>query len=125
MNKKLITILFLLTVVTLAGCGSWASWYVEDGVLTDTIYSVELRKSGGVIMWMTHDETGAYCVLPEQANRKKLEAMMFSRDEVVVEYRESRLIHGAKNCWGSESSHEGSGFETFVVTNIRYLSEVR
>lgn len=118
------TILFLLLVLTLVGCGSWAAWYVEDGTLTDKIYSVELRRSGGVIMWMVNDETGAYCVLPEQADKAKLEEMMYSREEVVVKYRESRLIHGAKNCWGSESSYEGSGFETFVVTDIQYLSEV-
>lgn len=112
---KLLTLLLLALLIV--GCSSWGSWYVEDGLLRDHLYSVELRRSGTVYAWMIHDETGVYCIEPDVATQDQLERWLRDATPVIVRYKESRLVQGSP-CWGGEANVEGSGFEVFLVTAI-------
>lgn len=116
-TRRLWVVLFCVVLAALVGCSSLGSWYVESGVLRDRMYSVELRRSGTVYAWMVHDETGVYCFEPVTASREQLEEWLRAGQEVIVSYKESRLIQGSP-CWGGEWNSEGSGFEVFVVTGI-------
>lgn len=116
-GKRAWTLAVVALLLLAAACNSWGSWYVEDGLLRDELFSVEERRSGTVYVWMIHDETGVYCVEPATATQEQLEEWLVNGATVIVRYKESRLVQGSA-CWGGEYSVEGSGFEVFVVTEI-------
>lgn len=50
MKRQVWLLLVLIGLVALAGCGTWESWYVEDGVLVDQVFSVETRRNGTTLV---------------------------------------------------------------------------
>ena len=83
-----VTCCMLLTVLSiLAACaGTAAPSYTKRGTMRDTMYSVEHRGNGAVIVWPTHSDKEGYC-FPYPKRFDNLDNLLLTHDgEVVIAY---------------------------------------
>ncbi len=80
-------VVICLAILALSGCAG-AQAIKGKATLRDTIFSVEPRNNGVTVMWMTHDDVGAYCTTrPEIAAKMKHFLNDKNRQEVLVDYK--------------------------------------
>jgi uncharacterized lipoprotein YajG len=79
-------VVICILVLVLSGCAGPQS--ITKATLRDTIFSVEPRNNGVTVMWMTHDDVGAYCTTrPEIAEKMNQFLHQNTRQEVLVDYQ--------------------------------------
>lgn len=80
--KILLVALFAVSI--LSACkGNQA---ITDATARDTIFSVEHRNNGAVVMWLTHDDVGTYCTVDKGLGETAFEIMKSGQD-ALVSYR--------------------------------------
>jgi len=107
----------VLASLLLQGCASFGNTKVKDAVVRDWIFSVETRVNGVTTVWLRNDDTGVYCFTNDIATAKQLEDLMKSDRMVTFRYGDVKFFNN-NPCSGAEVSVDGSGFHTFVVTQI-------
>ena len=91
----------ILILAIVAGCAGPQA-IRGKATLRDTIFSVEPRNNGVTVMWMTHDDVGAYCTTkPEIAEKMQKYLDGSEHVEVLVDYKSLNvgdegydLLHG-------------------------------
>ncbi|MCB0105757.1 MAG: hypothetical protein KDE53_07605 [Caldilineaceae bacterium] len=97
-------LLFLLTLL-LTACPTETirPSFTREGVMRDTIFSVEERGLGAVMVWVTHSDQEGYCFtdgdLADQAR-----SLIWEHDgEVIIEYRAAGALDALNPCARAES----------------------
>jgi hypothetical protein len=77
--------------------------FTRAGVMRDTIFSVEERGLGAVMVWVTHSDREGYCFTSgEQADLAR--SLIREHDgEVLIEYRAAGVLDSLNPCARTES----------------------
>lgn len=77
--------LLILSLLLLTAC---AGHRVTDGVIRDTLFSVEETKNGFIRIWMTHDDIAGYCTNDLELGKKAMDILKEHDGEVLVYFRD-------------------------------------
>ena len=80
-----IVLVSLVAVSILSGCGAGIQ-AITDATARDTIFSVEQRNNGAVVMWLTHDDVGTYCTIDKNIGETAFDLMKSGHD-ALISYR--------------------------------------
>src|SRR3954451_16510033 len=129
MNKKLLILALLLTVLAAACSPAGNISKRNPGTLRDYIFSVEPRNNGSYIIWMRNDDVAAYCTTDKALGDMAVEAINSRTGLVVMEYRNREVgdkENGTVNQGGCAVESSGDSTSTtpiFKILSIRTLSE--
>jgi len=118
-THTLIGILLLLaTTMLLTACPTERirPTFTRAGVMRDTIFSVEERGMGAVMIWVTHSDREGYCFTSgEQADLAR--SLIREHDgEVLIEYRAAGVLDSLNPCARSESDPQ---YTVYLGESIR------
>ena len=113
-----IMLLLLATMMLLTACPTERirPTFTRAGVMRDTIFSVEERGMGAVMVWVTHSDREGYCFTSgEQADLAR--SLIREHDgEVLIEYRAPGVLDSLNPCARSESDPQ---FTVYLGKSIR------
>lgn len=75
----------IIVALLLCGCGAHR---VKEGVIRDTLFSVEQTKNGYWRIWMTHDDICGYCTYDDELGRQALDLLKEHDGDVLVYFRD-------------------------------------
>ena len=118
MTKKLLLIVvFLFPFLVAARCNGTK---IEDGMLRDTIFSVEQHYNGSYSVWFTHDDVIGYCTGDAELGKEALSILKEHDGEVVATYRDINAMSDEEASFWQVSDCgtlvEGSG--VMILTSI-------
>jgi hypothetical protein len=87
-------------VFLLAGCPTERirPTFTRAGVVRDTIFSVEERGLGAVMVWVTHTEQEAYCFTDATLAERARTLIREHLGEVIIEYRAAGVLDSLNPC---------------------------
>jgi hypothetical protein len=104
-HTLIIMLLLLATTMLLTACPTERirPTFTRAGVMRDTIFSVEERGMGAVMIWVTHSDREGYCFTSgEQADLAR--SLIREHDgEVLIEYRAAGVLDSLNPCARSEN----------------------
>lgn len=113
-----IMLLLLATMMLLTACPTERirPTFTRAGVMRDTIFSVEERGMGAVMVWVTHSDREGYCFTSgEQADLAR--SLIREHDgEVLIEYRAPGVLDSLNPCARSESDPQ---YTVYLGESIR------
>jgi hypothetical protein len=94
---------------TFVGCG-WSAGGTErirptftgSGVMRDTIYSVEERGLGAVMVWVTHSDREGYCFTDNALADRARSLIREHNGEVIIEFRAAGVLDSLNPCAHTE-----------------------
>lgn len=114
----IVTLVLLATTLLLTACPTERirPSFTRAGVMRDTIFSVEERGLGAVMVWVTHSDREGYCFTSgEQADLAR--SLIREHDgEVLIEYRAAGVLDSLNPCSRSESDPQ---FTVYLGESIR------
>ena len=114
----MLTLVLLTTTLLLTACPTERirPSFTRAGVMRDTIFSVEERGLGAVMVWVTHSDREGYCFTSgEQADLAR--SLIREHDgEVLIEYRAAGVLDSLNPCSRSESDPQ---FTVYLGQSIR------
>jgi predicted small secreted protein len=99
-------LLLLLTVATLlAACPTerLRPSFAKAGIMRDTIYSVEERGLGAVMVWVTHSDREGYCFTNQELAARARSLIREHTGEVLIEFREAGVLDSLNPCANTEA----------------------
>ena len=103
-HSLIVLLLLLATTLLLTACPTERirPTFTRAGVMRDTIFSVEERGMGAVMIWVTHSDREGYCFTSgEQADLAR--SLIREHDgEVLIEYRAAGVLDSLNPCARSE-----------------------
>ena len=105
-RRTLGLILLLLTIaILLAACPTerLRPTFTRAGIMRDTIYSVEERGLGAVMVWVTHSDREGYCFNDKTLADRARSLIKEHNGEVVIEYRAAGVLDSLNPCARAES----------------------
>jgi hypothetical protein len=99
-------VLLLLTLATmLSACLTerLKPSFTRSGMMRDTIYSVEERGLGAVMVWVTHSEREGYCFTDKTLADRARSLIEEHNGEVLIEYRAAGVLDSLNPCARTES----------------------
>jgi hypothetical protein len=76
--------------------------FTRAGVMRDTMYSVEERGLGAVMVWATHSDREGYCFTDKTLADRARSLIREHTGEVVIEYREAGVLDSFNPCARTE-----------------------
>ena len=117
-HTLIIMLLLLATTMLLTACPTERirPTFTRAGVMRDTIFSVEERGMGAVMIWVTHSDREGYCFTSgEQADLAR--SLIREHDgEVLIEYRAAGVLDSLNPCARSESDPQ---YTVYLGESIR------
>lgn len=117
-HMVMLTLVLLATMLLLTACPTERirPSFTRAGVMRDTIFSVEERGMGAVMVWVTHSDREGYCFTSgEQADLAR--SLIREHDgEVLIEYRAAGVLDSLNPCSRSESDPQ---FTVYLGESIR------
>lgn len=108
--KGLKMFLSILSVVVLSGCGSA---YTRHATLKDEMFGVEDRANGVVVVWVVHDDVGAYC-FNDPVEAKKAHDLFYAYDgRVQITYNSGNLFDGCPSSTATMTVYLATKIEKF------------
>lgn len=100
----LIPLLILLTLL-LTACPTETirPTFTREGVMRDTIFSVEERGMGAVMVWVTHSDQEGYCFTSGELADRARSLLWEHNGEVIIEYRAAGALDALNPCARTES----------------------
>jgi hypothetical protein len=106
-NGRLLILLLLLLLAAnlLAGCFFERAQpsFTRAGVVRDTIFSVEERGLGAVMVWVTHSDREGYCFTDEELANRARTLIREHNGEVVIDFRSPGVLDSLNPCARTES----------------------
>ena len=106
-QHRAIALALLLVVVTLllTACPTERirPSFTRAGVMRDTIFSVEERGLGAVMVWVTHTDREGYCFTDADLAAQARSLIREHTGEVIIEYRASGVLDSLNPCASTES----------------------
>ena len=117
-HTLIVLLLLLATTMLLTACPTerMRPTFTRAGVMRDTIFSVEERGMGAVMVWVTHSDREGYCFTSgEQADLAR--SLIREHDgEVLIEYRAAGVLDSLNPCARSESDPQ---YTVYLGASIR------
>ncbi len=105
-RRPLGLMLLLLTItMLLTACitDRFRPTFTRAGIMRDTIYSVEERGLGAVMVWVTHSEREGYCFTDKALADRARSLIREHNGEVLIGYRASGVLDSLNPCARVES----------------------
>ena len=116
MNHKLLVIL-PVSVALLVSCGVTSPRYTRSGVLRDTIFSLEERGNGAIIVWLTHDDDGVYCI--GKSEEKIDPQRLIKHDgEAIIKYKDIAAGDQGDGCRDTETNNVDNGASNYQIYKV-------
>ena len=104
--KRATTLLLLFVLILLlTACPTETirPTFTRDGVMRDTIFSVEERGLGAVMVWVTHSDKEGYCFTDGELADSARTMIWEHTGEVIIEYRAAGVLDTLNPCARTES----------------------
>ncbi len=100
-----LVLLLLMAALVLAACPTdrLKPSFTQAGVMRDTIFSVEERGLGAVMVWVTHSDREGYCFTDNELADRARSLIREHTGEVVIEYRAANALDALNPCARTES----------------------
>ena len=97
--------LLVMTAFLLTACPTEriSPTFTRAGVMRDTIYSVEERGLGAVMVWVTHSDQEGYCFTDDELAAQARSLIREHDGEVLIEYRAAGVLDSLNPCARTES----------------------
>jgi hypothetical protein len=104
-HKLTVALILLTAAMLLAACLTerLRPSFTRAGIMRDSIYSVEERGLGAVMVWVTHSEREAYCFTDKTLADRARSLIREHNGEVVIEYRAAGVLDSLNPCARTES----------------------
>lgn len=76
--------------------------FTSAGVMRDTMFSVEERGLGAVMVWVTHSDREGYCFTDAKLADQARNLIREHTGEVIIEYRASGVLDSLNPCASTE-----------------------
>ena len=96
-------LLFLTLLLTACPTERIRPSFTHEGIMRDTIYSVEERGMGAVMVWVTHSDKEGYCFTSSDLADKARSLIREHDGEVIIEYRAAGALDALNPCSRTES----------------------
>lgn len=118
--SPIIVVIALAVMLVAVACAprEFSAQFTANAYARDTIFSVEERGNGVTIVWLLHDDAGAYCVPENVASFVSLDKAMRSGQNVILNYRDLNSLQGGHPCKDAEPSYDGDGDVTGYYTYL-------
>lgn len=107
MHRRTFVLVFLLLslALLLAACPLERARpsFIRAGVMRDTIYSVEERGLGAVMVWMTHSDNEGYCFTDRELADRARTLIREHNGEVVIQFRAAGVLDSLNPCARTET----------------------
>jgi len=107
LNRRTLRLVFLLLAVTLllTACITerLQPTFTRAGVMRDTMFSVEERGLGAVMVWVTHSDTEGYCFTDDELANLARSLIREHNGDILIEYRAAGVLDSLNPCARSES----------------------
>jgi len=117
----LIFLICMIFLVAITSCDPQAH-RVEEGVIRDTLFSVEETKNGSWRIWMTHDDICGYCTNDIELGKRALDILKEHDGEVLVYFRDIRADDPEFSWWSSSDCGaiyaDGGSTHMFMLYDI-------
>jgi hypothetical protein len=77
--------------------------FTRDGVMRDTLYSVEERGMGAVMVWVTHSDNEGYCFTNDEMAARARSLIREHDGEVIIEFRAAGMLDSLNPCSRTEN----------------------
>lgn len=77
--------------------------FTSAGVTRDTIFSVEERGLGAVMVWVTHSDRDGYCFTNNELAQRARTLVREHNGEVLIEYRAAGVLDSLNPCARAEN----------------------
>jgi hypothetical protein len=77
--------------------------FTREGVMRDTIFSVEERGLGAVMVWVTHSDREGYCFTDRELAQRARDLIREHDGEVLIAYRAAGALDALNPCSRAES----------------------
>jgi len=102
-------VLIAILVLSLSACAE----YTRNATLKDEMFGVEDRANGVVIVWVVHDDVGAYC-FNDYAEAKKAHELFYNYDgRVQITYNSGRAFDGCPSSTSTMTVYLATKIEKF------------
>ena len=104
-RTPLLVLCFLALTLLLTACPTERirPSFTHEGVMRDTIYSVEERGLGAVMVWVTHSDREGYCFTDGDLADRARSLIREHDGEVIIEYRAAGALDALNPCSRAES----------------------
>lgn len=106
-NKRIagLTVLFFLLTLLLTACPTETirPTFTREGIMRDTLFSVEERGMGAVMVWVTHSDQEGYCFTDGELADLARSLIWEHNGEVIIEYRAVGALDALNPCARTES----------------------
>ncbi len=104
-RRPLLILFFFVVTLLLTACPTERirPSFTHEGVMRDTIYSVEERGLGAVMVWVTHSDREGYCFTDGDLADRARSLIREHDGEVVIEYRAAGALDALNPCSRAES----------------------
>ena len=107
LNQRTLSLMFLLltTTLLLTACITerLQPTFTHAGVMRDTIFSVEERGLGAVMVWVTHSDREGYCFTDGELTNLARSLIREHSGDVLIEYRAAGVLDSLNPCARTES----------------------
>lgn len=100
-----LVLLLLTTMLLLTACPTERirPTFTRAGVMRDTIFSVEERGLGAVMVWVTHSDSEGYCFTDGELADLARSLIREHNGDVLIEYRAAGVLDSLNPCARAES----------------------
>ena len=107
MDRRSVGLMLLLLTITmlLTSCITerFKPTFTRAGIVRDTMFSVEERGLGAVMVWVTHSESDGYCFTDKTLADRARSLIREHNGEVLIEYRASGVLDSLNPCARAEN----------------------
>lgn len=96
-------LLFLALLLTACPTETIRPTFTREGIMRDTIFSVEERGLGAVMVWVTHSDQEGYCFTDGELADLARSLIWEHNGEVIIEYRAAGALDALNPCSRAES----------------------
>ena len=90
--------------------------FARSGIMRDTIYSVEERGLGAVMVWVTHSDREGYCFTKQELADLARSLIREHTGEVIIEFRAAGVLDSLNPCARTENDPQ---FTVYLGESIR------
>jgi hypothetical protein len=115
-----LTLLLLLLTLLLTACPTETirPTFTREGIMRDTIFSIEERGLGAVMVWVTHSDQEGYC-FTDGALAEQARSLIWEHDgEVIIEYRAAGALDSLNPCARAESDPQYTVYLGISLTAV-------